>query len=454
MQNASKAALTMPQPVQAVMDRLQGAGHEAYLVGGCVRDQLLGIVPHDYDLATSASPDEVRALFAHTLPTGLRHGTVTVMEQDMAVEVTTFRTEGSYSDGRHPDSVQFVKRIDQDLARRDFTINAMAWNPQRGLQDPFGGRQDLAAGLVRAVGDPDTRFSEDALRMVRAHRFAARFGFEIETATRQAISRQEWRIQDVAVERLYREWMEILRTDPSRIADMTGLFRPWIPELEAAAMTPQNSPYHYTGVLQHILDSVSYLEPFDETLALALLLHDLGKPETRTTSQSGRDHFRGHPQAGARIARRTCEALKLSSRQKKVIPELVLHHDDILPRSPEAIYRLRVKQGWSDEWVRMLFAVQYCDIMAHSEKGRLRLDRWRASRDYYLQEVQRRPLALADLAITGHDILAVTGLRNRQIRHMLDAVLEYAFFHPEKNNRLDLLTFVLRNQLRIAGDCL
>lgn len=446
--------MDIPGPVRTVMDRLRKTGYEVFLVGGCVRDHLLGLQPHDYDLASSATPDQVAQLFEKTIPTGARHGTMTVLIEDTPVEVTTFRTESGYSDSRHPDAVTFVGTIQEDLARRDFTVNAMAWNPETGLVDPFGGRQDLEQGLIRAVGDPDRRFQEDALRMVRAHRFAARYGFAIEPETRAAIDRNEALISRVAVERLYREWMEILRTDPSRIADMTGLFRPWIPELEEAARTPQNSPYHYTGVLQHILDAISYLDPFDETLALTLLLHDLGKPVTRTTSQSGRDHFRGHPRAGQEIAKRVVEDLKLSAKQKKVIPELVLHHDDILQKSPEAIYRIRIRQGWSDEWVQMLFRVQYCDIMAHSEKGRQRLHRWQASWAYYEEEVRRRPLAFSDLAITGRDILSVTGLRNRQIRCALEAVLAYAFYHPEKNTRLDLLTFVLRNQLRIAGDCL
>ena len=443
--------MQVPEQVKAVMDRLSAAGHDCYLVGGCVRDWLLGRRPHDYDLATDATPQQVMDLFEKTAPTGLRHGTVMVLFPGGQVEVTTFRREGRYSDSRHPDEVQFVQTVEEDLARRDFTINAMAWNPGRGLVDPFGGRRDLEQGLIRAVGDPVQRFEEDALRMVRAFRFAARLGFTIEPATRNAVDVCQDRIRFVAVERLVPEWMEILRTDPLRIQDMTGLFAPWIPELEQAAQTPQHSPYHYAGVLRHILDSIRYLDPFDETAALALLLHDLGKPETRTTSPGGRDHFKGHPVAGQAIARRVVEALKLPARQKKVIPELVLHHDDILPRNLETIYRLRVREGWSDEWVQLLFRVQYCDIMAHSEKGRQRLERLEASRAFYEEQIRFRPLSLQELAIDGHDILTYTGLRNRQVRQALETVLEYAFHHPEKNNRLDLLTFVLRSMPRLEG---
>ncbi len=443
--------MQVPEQVKTVMDRLTAAGHDCALVGGCVRDWLLGIEPHDYDLATAARPEQVMALFDHTVPTGLRHGTVTVLLDKTQVEVTTYRREGTYSDNRHPDQVEFVEDVEQDLARRDFTINAMAWNPVRGLVDPFGGRQDLEKGLIRAVGDPVQRFEEDALRMVRAWRFAARLGFTLDPATRRGIDRCQSRIADVAVERLVPEWLEILRYDPGRVMDMTGLFAPWIPELEFARQTPQHSPYHYTGVLQHILDSIRYLDPFDDILALTLLLHDLGKPETRTTSAGGRDHFKGHPIAGQTIALRVVEELKLPSAWKKVIPQLVLHHDDILPRSLEAIFRLRITEGWSDEWVRMLFRVQYCDIMAHSAKGRQRLERLKASQAFYEEQTASRPLSLKELAIDGRDIMTYTGLRNRQISQALQAVLEYAWYHPEKNNRLDLLTFVLRSLPRLEG---
>lgn len=445
--------MDIPAYVKNVMDTITRSGHQCFLAGGCVRDHLLGQTPKDYDLTTDAHPEEVLALFGdRARPTGLQHGTVTVMTEAESVEITTFRTEGAYSDNRHPDSVTFVSDIHQDLARRDFTINAMAYSPETGLVDPFGGQADLKAGLIRAVGDPDRRFEEDALRMVRAHRFAARCGFEIETQTLAAIDRNEALIANVAVERLYKEWMEILKTRPAQIAEMTGLFRPWIPELEESLQTPQNSPYHYTDVLHHILDSISYLEPFDETLALTLLLHDLGKPECRTTSPSGRDHFSRHPLAGEKIARRVTEELKLSNRQKQLIPLLVRHHDDVLGLHPGAVYDFRIRKGWSDEMMQDLFKVQYCDIMAHSPTGRKRLQRWSAATEYYAKTVKGRPLSYADLDITGHDIVAFTGLRNRQIHVALDRILEYCFYEPQKNNRLDILTFLLKNQKRIAQE--
>lgn len=445
--------MDMPPYVKTVMDRMTQAGWQCFLVGGCVRDSLLGRTPQDYDLTTDARPEQVMELFGtEATGTGLRHGTVTIKTEEGTVEMTTFRQEGSYSDNRHPDSVTFIHDVTEDLARRDFTINAMAYSPAAGVVDPFGGQQDLARGLVRAVGDPERRFTEDALRMVRAHRFAARYDFQIEEKTRAAIDRCQPLIAHVAVERLYKEWMEILRVKPAQIAEMTGLFAPWLPELEVSLHTPQNSPYHYTDVLHHILDSISYLDPFDETLALTLLLHDLGKPACRTTSESGRDHFSNHPVAGEQIARRVVQDLKLSNRQKQMIPALVRHHDDVLPMTPKAIYHFRIEKGWSHEMMESLFRVQYCDIMAHSPAGRKRLDRWARSRAYYEAQCQFRPLSYQQLAVSGHDIVAFTGLRNKQIHRALDAVLRMCFFEPEKNDRLSILTFVLKNQAKFARE--
>lgn len=445
--------MDMPPYVKTVMDRMTEAGWQCFLVGGCVRDSLLGKVPQDYDLTTDARPEQVMALFGEDATgTGLRHGTVTVKSQGQQVEITTFRQEGTYSDNRHPDSVAFITDVKEDLARRDFTVNAMAYSPKTGVVDPFGGQQDLARGLIRAVGDPDRRFKEDALRMVRAHRFAARYGFAIEENTLAAIHRNEGLIANVAVQRLYKEWMEILRVRPAQIAEMTGLFQPWLPELEDSLHTPQSSPYHYTDVLHHILDSITYLDPFDETLALTLLLHDLGKPQCRTTSESGRDHFSGHPLASEVIARRVAEDLKLSNRQKQMIPALVRHHDDVLPMTSGAIYHFRIEKGWSHEMMESLFKVQYCDIMAHSPTGRKRLDRWARSKAYYEAQCEARPLSYQDLAITGHDIVAFTGLHNRQIHRALDAVLKMCFFEPEKNDRLNILTFVLKNQAKFERE--
>lgn len=433
-----------------VIQTLNDHGFQCYVVGGSVRDKLLGRTPHDFDLTTDATPEQVIPLFEKTIPTGIKHGTITIQMPDMDLEVTTFRQETTYSDHRHPDQITFVKDVKDDLARRDFTINAMAWSPQTGIVDPFGGQADLLKKTVRCVGNADKRFQEDALRMVRAHRFAAKLNFTIDEDTRQAIARSQHLIEKVAVERLYKEWMEILKYDPSQVADMTALFRPWIPELEECLHTPQNSPYHYTDVLHHILDSISYLKPFDETLALTLLLHDLGKPACKSTSPEGRDHFYRHPKAGRAIAQRVVEDLKLSNHQKKVIPELVLYHDDVMNPVPRSIYRFRIQKGWTDQMVQDLFKVQYCDIMAHSPKGRERLVRWQTAKDYYEEEKNRHPLSYSDLDITGDDIIRHTGLRKHSIKAALDATLERCFYHPELNERLSILTFILRSQKRFA----
>lgn len=249
-----------PIGVKIVIEKLKQAGFKAYLVGGCVRDLLLKRIPHDFDVTTNATPNEVLDLFAHAIPTGIAHGTITVIEQGEQIEVTTFRSEGQYQDHRHPDFVQFVNDVKEDLARRDFTINAMAWDAQEGLIDPFKGQHDLQEGIVRAVRDPFERMSEDALRMFRAFRFAGRYQFEIEAKTKQAIDTLYPLAQNVAVERIVSEVEEILANSPQILDQMTLLLQPWIPQLDVCLHTQQNSIYHYTDVLHHTLDALSALQ--------------------------------------------------------------------------------------------------------------------------------------------------------------------------------------------------
>lgn len=434
------------------MNTFQKAGYQSYVVGGCVRDALLKKEPNDYDMTTDARPDEMIKLFDCTIPTGIQHGTVTVKMDDMYVEITTFRQEGTYKDNRHPDQVRFVKDIQEDLARRDFTINAMAYHPCTGLIDPFHGREDLKNKIIRTVNDPDIRFQEDALRMIRAHRFAAKLGFTIEERTKKAIEKNQRRIDAVAVERLYPEWTEILKYDPTEIAAMTGLFKKWIPELEQCLHCSQNSVYHYTDALHHILDSITYCRPFDEIVAWALLFHDLGKPITKSTGKDGRDHFYKHPIASQAIAKRICSDLKFSNYQKKVLPMLVLHHDDILSPALKNVWKYRMTWKMDEQMMEYLFQVQYCDIMAHSEKGRKRLERWKVFKDFYYETIVSHPLSLSQLDIKGNEVVRVIGLSGKAISIALQDCLKYCFYNPEKNNRLDILTYLLKNAKRFQKE--
>lgn len=382
----------LPAPVRKVINRLEENGYEAWLVGGSLRDLLMGRVPHDYDLATNARPEQVQALFNHHADVGLRHGTVMIIEDGMPIEVTTFRKEGEYSDSRHPDEVAFVDSIEDDLARRDFTINAMAYNPKKGLVDPFGGQNDLNARLIRAVGDPDRRFQEDALRMLRAWRFAAQLGFQIEENTLAALEKKSnmERLEAISAERIMDEFTRILVSDhPEVIEHMTGLMEPWIPELQVMLDTDQINPHHYTDVLHHTLDALKRLNTKDPMVAWALLLHDTGKPATKTTDEKG-DHFKKHPMVSAKIARRVMRDLKAPKKWQEVIPELVLRHDAFYAPKLDNIVKLRITNGWSDEQMQQLFEVQRGDILAHTSFERL--DIQKKFRDFYDREKERRPL--------------------------------------------------------------
>ena len=444
--------MQLPKTILKMMQTFSDAGYQSYVVGGCVRDSIMHREPSDYDMTTNAKPEMIQTLFEHTIPTGIKHGTITVKMDNQLIEVTTFRTEGEYKDHRHPSKVEFVDDVKLDLARRDFTINAMAYHPQTGIIDPFGGQEDIQKKIVRTVLDPDQRFQEDALRMVRAHRFAAKLGFTIEANTLSAILRNERLIDNVAVERLFKEWMEILKYNPGQVAQMTGLFKKWVPELELCLQCPQNSIYHYTDVLHHILDSISYCKPFVEIVAISLLFHDLGKPATRVTSEDGRDHFYKHPFVSHQIALRIVEDWKLPNYYKNVIPLLVLHHDDILSPALRNVWKMRQLWGMDAEMIEYLFKVQYCDIMAHSEKGRERIQRLQRFKDFYYETIQSRPLSISQLDIDGNTIIRMTGLSGKAIRNALEECLEYCFYNPNKNNRLDILTYLLKNARRLQRE--
>lgn len=428
----------VPEPVTKIVEKLEDHGWQTVLVGGCVRDALSGRIPHDYDLATAAKPETVRDLFDHTVETGIQHGTVTVIEKSMPVEVTTFRHDGEYEDGRHPKQVEYVTSLEEDLKRRDFTINSMAYSLKRGLVDPFGGQKDLQNHLIRAVGDPNLRFEEDALRMLRAFRFAARLGFEIEENTRKAIDDHQDLIRKVSVERIVPEIEEILLTDPQILDQMTGLLKPWVPELEVMLNTEQNSQYHYTDVLHHTLDALSFLkkEPFDPAVAWAVLLHDTGKPSTRTF-YNGHDHFNGHPDVSARIALRVVKELKLPRKLQRDIPQLVRYHDSFYKPSLANLYKLRIERGWDDEFLKKLFQVQFADISAHTIQSD-RKEQLQTFINFYEEEKNKRPFSVAELAINGKDLQNL-GLQGPEVGDVLVAALQYAFYHPEHNEHHVLL---------------
>lgn len=428
--------MKLPDIILHVLTTLEEAGFEAYVVGGCVRDYLLNQDPSDYDVCTSARPEQVMALFEHTVPTGINHGTVSVLMPE-PIEVTTFRTESSYSDHRHPDQVCFVSNIEEDLARRDFTINAMAYHPQKGIIDPFGGQEDLKHKLVRCVGNPYKRFEEDALRMLRAYRFCAKLGFAMEAKSEEALKKLHKQLSFVAVERIYTELTKILAYDPFQLENMTDLLSPWIPELKECALCQQNTVWHDSNVLHHTCKAISYLRPFDEDLAYVLLFHDLGKPQTKTT-KDGQDHFYAHPRYSAQIASRIMKTLRFRKLSSRRILDLVYYHDADLSLRLKTIHFFRVELGWSDEKMQDLFTIRYCDLMAHSAKGQKSYAQVEAFKLFYLKN-KNRPMQISDLAINGRDILEYTLIRGKDISNALNRLLSEVFYHPEWNTKEKLL---------------
>ncbi|MBP3853060.1 MAG: CCA tRNA nucleotidyltransferase [Erysipelotrichaceae bacterium] len=424
--------MQIPKEIQTILDTIESHGFQAYLVGGCVRDFLLGQTPSDYDVATDAHPQQIMECFDRCIPTGLPHGTVTVLA-GQPVEVTTFRQETEYADHRHPNAVHFVSRIQDDLARRDFTINAMAYHPKQGLVDPFGGKEDLETGIIRCVGEARQRFEEDALRLLRAHRFAARFHFQIEEQTAQAMQACQDLIRYVSVERIRQEVMLTLQADPYQLEQMTGLLKPWIPELEACLHCEQNTKYHDTNVLHHTCRALKLLEPYEETLAYVLLIHDLAKPACKTHTD-GQDHFKGHPKAGMEIAQRLCREWKLTRQQQKWIPLLVRYHDSRIREKDKFIKDFCIKYHWPDQQIRNLFKVKHCDILAHSPLGQKSIEDLKELEQAYEQAKQTRPLSFGDLAINGQDVVQ-EGLQGAEVQLALQDCLEYMFDHPEQNTK-------------------
>ena len=289
--------LQLPQGARYVMARLEESGYQAYAVGGCVRDSLLGRAPKDWDICTDALPEDMQRIFRcdHLIETGLKHGTLTVMKGGEPYEVTTFRVDGEYTDHRHPDGVHFVTEVREDLARRDFTVNAMAWNPKTGVVDAFGGREDLARGVIRCVGDAETRFGEDALRIMRALRFASVYGFAIEEETARAIHRLKDTLQDVAAERIRVELAKLLCGQGAGqiLREYSDVLFAILPQLAAMHGFDQHTPYHAYDVWEHTVRAVESV-PANEVLRLTMLLHDSGKPAAFTVDENGVGHAHGH----------------------------------------------------------------------------------------------------------------------------------------------------------------
>lgn len=434
---------------QHILQTLTAAGYEAYLVGGCVRDLLRGVPPHDWDICTSARPEETEACFTgqRIIETGLKHGTVTVLESGEPYEITTYRTEGPYSDSRRPDFVRFVPNLEEDLARRDFTINAIAMDLDGALHDPFGGKSDILAGLIRCVGEPDQRFQEDGLRVMRALRFAAVFGYAIELGTAQAIHENRAMLSRVAAERINVELCklltgqsagEILRQYPDVLCQF------W-PELEPLIALEQNNPWHCWGGWEHTIHAVE-ASPADAPLRLAMLLHDIGKPSCKSTDENGIDHFYGHPAVSAQLADQMLRTLKFDNATRKQVVTLVEHHDVQLPPRNQVIRRWLNRLG--PEVFFQLLEVKRADNMGQAlEKVRDRLaelDEVKAKAEQILE--QRQCLTLKDLAVDGRDVMAAGVAPGPEVGRVLEGLLDRVLKDEIPNERNALLELIVRRQ--------
>ncbi len=435
----------VPAYAASVIGRLEEAGWETYAVGGCVRDSLLGIEPHDWDLCTAARPEEVEAAFpgSRVLETGLKHGTVTILTDGGPLEITTFRTEGAYSDARHPDAVTFVRSLREDLARRDFTVNAMAYSPLRGLSDPFGGREDLQNGILRCVGVPEERFREDALRILRALRFASRFAMTIEPGTAAALRAERERLAAVSAERIFSELKGILcgQGAGKMLREFPEVFFTVLPELAPMFGFDQHMPHHHPfDVWGHTAAAVDAVSP-DPVLRLTMLFHDCGKPETFTLDpETGFGHFYGHPEAGARITDRTLRALRCDNLTRETVTTLVARHDFRAQGSKKAVRRLLAEIG--EENVRRLcLHVIPADAAAHTAAtGQRMLGRAEELR-VLMEELLAENAALhtEDLAVRGRDLLELGVPAGPRVGELMKALLNEVLDDTLPNEKAALL---------------
>lgn len=430
-----------------IIETLQANGHEAYLVGGSVRNALLNGQTTDYDITTSAEPEVLMSLFSHTIPTGLAHGTVTVVLNRIPYEVTTYRTEGEYLDRRHPASVQFVRELAQDLKRRDFTINAMAFDPTSShLVDHFGGQEDLKARLIRAVGNPSERFHEDALRIIRGIRFAAQLNFNIEAETFRAMTELSRLLEHISQERIYAELSRILLTERPSVGIglllYSGALSVILPELVPMAGFQQFSPYHDKDVFFHTMQVLDNTRPY-LPLRLAALLHDVGKPPTFSMDESGKGHFYGHEQLSEDLARQIMLRLKVDNKTREQTLLLIRRHMTSMDmKKPLKLKRLIRDFGPED--IDLFFEFKLADHSGKAGGGGID-PRFHAMRTKVRQILEdHEPLNLSDLAIKGSDLLNLGIPRGPQIGRILEELLDEVLANPDLNTPQYLLDRALQ----------
>lgn len=427
--------IRLPDRVRYIITELEEAGYEAYAVGGCVRDSLLGRTPSDWDVTTSAKPRQVKDIFRHTIDTGIRHGTVTVMLDREGFEVTTYRIDGEYEDSRHPKEVVFTSNLTEDLKRRDFTINAFAYNDRSGVVDAFGGMEDLKKGIIRCVGEAAERFGEDALRMLRAVRFSAQLGFSIAEETKSAITALAPTLRNISAERIQAELVKLLLSahpDYMRDAYRLGITKVVLPELDAAFATPQHNPHHQYTVGEHLMRSLLYTRA-DRSLRIAALLHDIGKPCVRTTDEDGIDHFHGHAEVSERMAVEILKRLKFDNDTIDKVQKYVRYHDYNPEPDARSVRRAVNKIGAA--YFPQVMELRRADTLAQSDYQRQeKLAQIDGVIRLYAEITEKNQcVSLKTLEITGNDLIALGVPKGKRIGEILNRLLEEVLQNPENN---------------------
>ena len=426
MRNQSISKINMPVGAKKIIENLTKHGFEAYVVGGCVRDSLLGYSPKDWDICTSATPEVIKELHSHTIDTGLKHGTVSVVESDGIYEVTTFRVDGVYSDNRRPDAVEFVTDLKMDLSRRDFTVNAMAYNDEAGVIDYYGGLSDLAERKIKCVGNAGDRFDEDALRILRAIRFSSVYGFLIEHSTSRAIHDKAALLQNIASERIRSELCKTI-VFGQRAADVlleySDVVSIIIPEIEPCIGFVQNNRFHKYDVYEHMVRAMEAYAGRDLSVKFALLIHDIGKPLCYTEDENG-GHFYGHSVPSHDIAERVVDRLKFDNKTKEAILELVLYHDSVIEPTAKTVKRWLNRIG--AERLSQLLDVKMADIAAHADNTQTeRINQYLSVRGIAKEIiVSEQCFQLKDLEINGRDIMSLGIEEGKRVGEILNCLLE------------------------------
>lgn len=443
-----KLKIEIPSGANEIIHTLQNNGYEAFLVGGCVRDSILGRSIHDYDVTTSATPDEMMEVFKgkRIIETGLQHGTITIVIDGEGYECTTYRIDGHYSDSRRPDSVTFTRSLEEDLKRRDFTINAMAYNNEAGLIDPFNGLEDIEHYKIRCVGRAEDRFSEDALRILRAIRFASQLGFVLEPDTDWHISKMYKNLENISIERINSEFCKIAASSDFCVQMVLyhEVFSLFIPEIKDMFGFQQNNPYHLYDVWNHTVHAIEYCESDNLVTRLAVFFHDIGKPHCYQDDEDSIRHFKGHGRVGADMTDKIMKRLRFDNDTREKVVELVYYHDATFEVGKKYVKRWLNKIG--EEQFRRLLNVRRADIKAQADINQETRLQKMDNIEYILEEVLQDDecFSLKDLAVNGKDLITIGYKPGKEIGEVLNNLLDLVISGEYKNEKEKLLEIAER----------